>query len=932
MSAKPQIIADDVDTPAHVAGAAATTPPGPTPPAPIPPNDAALTPMMAQYWAVKNQYPDALVFYRMGDFFEMFFDDAEKASRILDIALTKRGKDRGAEIPMCGVPVHSHESYLARLIKAGCRVAICEQTETPEEAKKRGGYKALVNRDVVRLITPGTLTEDTLLNARDANYVAALATSGGQYALAQYALAWADMSTGAFYCQSLSRADVPGALARIDAREVIMPDTLVNDEACADMVVPLGRAVTPVPKSLFDADNAKKRLHAFYGVDTLQGFGSFQTADIAACGTLLDYIERTQKNNAPHIRPPQMMAPGDVVEIDSATRRNLELTRTLAGERAGSLLAVVDRTVTSSGARLLGERLAAPSRMLDVIAARHDQAELFLNDEALRLDIRDALKRAPDIERACSRLALRRGGPRDLAMVRDGLNAAQDVRLRLAGSGAAASTLVAPLQANAELTALVDYLAAALADDLPVFTRDGGFIRAGYNPALDELKLLRDDSRKLIANLQAQYANDTGIQQLKISHNNILGYYIEVPSKVADRLMVHGAPVSGPAPANDRDTPRDNPFVHRQTLANVARFTTPQLSELEARISSAADRAVALEVELFEAMREQAVALARPLAAVAHGLAACDVAAATADLAARSNHTRPVMEDSCRLVIEKGRHPVVEANIGASFMPNDCDLSNGQRLWLLTGPNMAGKSTFLRQNALIVLMAQAGLFVPAQAAVIGLCDRIFSRVGAADDLARGHSTFMVEMVETAAILNLATERSLVILDEIGRGTATFDGLSIAWGVLEYLHDINRCRGLFATHYHELNNLAGRLGNLSPHAMKVQEWKGEIVFLHEVVAGGADRSYGLHVAKLAGLPEAVLRRAKTVLAGLEKSEQSGNMSQLAASLPLFAAAMEKPETAQTPPPVKAMLDSIEPDALSPREALEWLYTLKREWKN
>jgi DNA mismatch repair protein MutS len=837
--------------------------------------------------------------------------------RVLDITLTKaREKRKGDDISMCGVPLHSCEPYLSRLIRAGHKVAICEQTETPEQAKARGGYKALVTRDVVRIITPGTITEDTLLDARTANYIACVA--GPPHAMG---LAWLDMSTGDFKTQSVSGPSLSAVLERISAREVLAPERL-SQEAALDGI---GRALTLQPNSLFDADNAQKRLCAFYGVQTLDAFGNFSDAEIAAAGSLLDYINRTQKGAMPHLSPPRGLRPDGVMDIDAATRRNLEISRTITGERAGSLLECIDRTLTSAGSRLLAERLSAPSRDATEITQRLSQVAQFFERAQDRDAIRSFLRRMPDIERALSRLSLGRGSARDLAMIRDGIAASADIRAyfieRMAGADAVAAISDA-LSADADIHHLHDTLVRALASELPALLADGGFIARGYLPALDELKALRDDSKKHIAKLQADYAGMTGIASLKVAHNNVLGYYIEISAKYADQLMVHGKPAN--------DGVRENPFVHRQTLANVVRFSTPQLSELESKIVSAADRALALEMQAFEELRQMVIRSAATLTRMAGGLAALDVCTSLADLAAEQNYVCPVIDDSFAFDIKGGRHPVVEAALVAQsagkFVPNDSNLSDASRLWLLTGPNMAGKSTFLRQNALIAILAQMGSFVPAASAHIGVVDKLFSRVGASDDLARGRSTFMVEMVETSAILNQATARSLVILDEIGRGTATFDGLSIAWACLEYLHDVSQCRGFFATHYHELTNLTERLSSLSCHAMKVREWKGDIVFLHEVVAGAADQSYGVHVAKLAGLPPAVVTRAQQILDELQKSETSGALAALVDNLPLFQSVTAK-QTPVLPAVLKDFLDTLEPDALSPKEALEALYKLK-----
>ncbi len=867
------------------------------------------TPMMAQYHALKNQYPDALLFYRMGDFYEMFFDDAVKAAECLDITLTKRGKNQGDEIPMCGVPYHSYEPYLAKLIRAGFKVAICEQTETPEQAKKRGGYKALVNRDVIRVVTQGTLTEDTLLSPRDNNYLACACEAAGNFGLS-----WLDLSTGEFLVQPLDRAQVSAALDRIAPSELLLQDRL----AALDIFAQQKDFITPQPSSLFDSQNAQKRLETLFGVGTLESFGALSRAEIAAAGALVDYVGRTQKGKMPHLFRPRQMTFGAVMEIDPATRRSLELTRTQSGERRGSLLDCIDRTVTGAGARLLQTRLAGPLTDLAEIKTRHDQVETFVQAASLRAMLRDRLAQMPDMERALSRLTVGRGGPRDLGMVRDALDTAETLRgILLASGGDILLAFAGSLSADASCQSLKDTLKAALDDTLPFSDRDGGFIRPGYAADLDHLRGLRDDAKRLIAGLQQKYRDDTDISLLKISYNNVLGYFIEVPSRHADRLMVKREDAS-------------NPYIHRQTLANNARFTTPELSELERDIASAGEKSLALEQRLFADFVQQAAAQSESLGALARAAATLDVALSLAELAAEKNHIRPSMEDSLAFDIRGGRHPVVEAALqkdGAPFVPNDCSLDPQQRLWLLTGPNMAGKSTFLRQNALIAIMAQMGAFVPATDARIGIVDKCFSRVGASDDLARGRSTFMVEMVETATILNQATARSLVILDEIGRGTATYDGLSIAWACVEHLHEVIQCRGVFATHYHELTNLKSKLPALSCHSMQVKEWEGDVIFLHSVAAGAADRSYGIHVARLAGLPEHVIARADAVLELLNKGEHGGAaLTRLSDDLPLFSAAPAASKPAAKSK-VEENLKALNPDDLSPKEALEALYLLK-----
>lgn len=874
------------------------------------------TPMMAQYLSVKEQYPDCLLFYRMGDFYELFFDDAVKAAETLDITLTRRGKTQGDEIPMAGVPFHSCDPYLAKLIKAGFKVAICEQIETPEEAKKRGGHKALVRRDVIRVVTQGTLTEDTLLDARENNYIAALAESGGQYGLS-----WLELSTGEFKVEPVGGAVISGTLERIGASEILISDALLKKDFFTSMFKTLREKVTTQPNSLFDPHNAQKQLEKMFGVATLESFGGFSRAETAAAGALIDYVERTQLGKMPHLARPQQIAAGAVMEIDAATRRSLELTRTLSGERKGSLLHCIDRTVTAAGARMLQSRLSAPLVDISAINRRLDETACLLENGMLRDSVREELRKTPDMERALSRLSAGRGGPRDLAQIRDGLKRAETIRAIFAVGPfpEALKDISSGLAQDPPVQTLADRLKSALADELPFLARDGNFIREGYSRKLDDLRSLRNDSKRLIARLQEQYQKQTGIDSLKISFNNILGYYIEVPAKKADPLMVR----------KGTDSANDNPFLHRQTMANAVRFTTPELAELERDISSASEKAMGIEQELFNQMAEETSRLSESIGRNARALATLDVAAAMAALAAAQNYARPEISNDASFNIAGGRHPVVEQALragGTDFIPNDCNLGDETCLWLLTGPNMAGKSTFLRQNALIAIMAQMGGFVPAAAAEIGIVDKLFSRVGAADDLARGQSTFMVEMIETAAILNQATEKSLVILDEIGRGTATFDGLSIAWACVEYLHETNRCRTLFATHYHELTGLQGRMPRIACRSMKVKEWKGDIVFLHEVQEGSADRSYGIHVAKLAGMPGVAIGRARQVLEMLQTGEQSGALARLAHDLPLFSSVSKSANERKSP--VEERLKEIDPDAMTPREALDALFELKK----
>lgn len=866
------------------------------------------TPMMAQYLEIKDRYPDALLFYRMGDFYELFNDDAVKASATLEITLTKRGKKDGSDTPMCGVPFHAYEPYLAKLIRAGFKVAICEQTETPAESKARAKAegrptsKSLVNRDVVRLVTQGTLTEDTLLNARENNYLSALTEIGGQYGLA-----WIELSTGAFSVQSISKNNINAAIGRIDARE-----TLLSDRLQADFTDLTNKTIQP--QSTFNADNAKKRLESMFGVDTLESFGAFSRAEIAAAGALIDYVERTQIGKMPYLETPRQVSSGDTLEIDAATRANLELTRTLAGQRKGSLLETIDRTITGPGARLLQSYLAAPLTNIEGINNRLDRIECLHANSDFTDILREQLKSTPDMERALARVTVGRGSPRDLLMLREGLKNAEIIRATIQNNEPARAAFDEALNNLKSLPHLSDFqdkLTAAIDDECPALARDGGFIAYSFDKHLDDLKTLKENSRKVIASLQSDYQKQTGIDTLKIKFNNVLGYFIEVTAKHGDAMI------------------GNTDFIHRQTMANAVRFTTPQLAELERDITSAGEKSLALELQIFDKLVDECIAYASDIGERARALASIDCTAGLATLAIEMDYTRPTLDTSLDFNIEGGRHPVVEAALkkdASNFIPNNCDLSGNQRLWLLTGPNMAGKSTYLRQNALIAILAQIGAFVPAKSAHIGVIDRVFSRVGASDDLARGRSTFMVEMVETATILNQATERSLVILDEIGRGTATFDGLSIAWACVENLHEVNRCRSLFATHYHELTALTSKLASLTCYSMQVKEWKGDIIFMHTIAQGAADRSYGIHVAKLAGLPEAVIDRAGTILELLQTGEQSGNLAKLADDLPLFSSA-PPPKASKQNTALTTAVNDIDPDALSPRDALELIYTLK-----
>lgn len=879
------------------------------------------TPVMAQFFEAKAKAPGALVFFRMGDFYELFFDDARLAAEALGIALTYRGKHLGEDIPMAGVPMHAADAYLAKLIRAGHRVAVCEQMEDPREAKKRGS-KSVVRRDVVRVVTPGTLTEDALLDARGANRLAAVAVRSGQAAVASV-----ELSTGEVECLLLDRAAVGPALAALRPSEVLTPDRLFADPELAAALKGCGALVQPMPNALAEPGAAASRVRRLYGVETLDGFGALEPVEVSALGLIAAHLETTQAGRLPLLRAPRRLSASEVMAIDPATRTSLEIERAQNGGREGSLLGCIDRTVTSAGARRLADRLGRPLLDVAAIDARLDSVALFVERRPLREGVRERLREAGDLARALSRLALGRGGPRDLGQVRAALSVGEAVAALFAlqhqplqplPSEVAAALDAVSLGPQPELAAFLAQLRAGLEADLPALSREGGFVAAGFRPELDAARALRDDSRRVIVALETRLASETGVA-LKVRHNAVLGYFVEASAARADPLF---------------QPPWAARFIHRQTMADRVRFTTVELAELDAKIAQAADRALAMEVDTFEALRRQATALAAPLQAVADALATLDVAAALGEWAAEVDAVRPELDDGLAFHAEGARHAVVEAAVrrgGAPYTPNDCRLDGagegGPRLAIVTGPNMAGKSTFLRQNALLAVLAQAGSFVPARRLRLGIVDRLFSRVGAGDDLARGRSTFMTEMVETAAILTQATPRSLVVLDEIGRGTATYDGLAIAWACAEALHDVNQCRALFATHYHELARLEGRLAHVCNLSMRAKEWKGDLVFLHEAAPGAADRSYGVQVAKLAGVPAPVVARARQVLARLERDPNSPARLD---DLPLFAAAATRePEPAafSGPSPLEAALAEVAPDDLSPREALETLYRLK-----
>jgi DNA mismatch repair protein MutS len=863
---------------------------------------------------IKSDYSEALLFYRMGDFYELFFEDAKVASSALDIALTKRGKQGGEDIPMCGVPHHSAENYIFTLINKGFRVAICEQMESPEEAKKRG-YKSVVRREVVRLVTPGTLTEDNLLDARKNNYLAAYSVVHNEASVS-----WIDISTGCFYISNIEPERLGSELTRLSPSEILLSENLARVHR--DLAEEFGISVTELANSAFDSSSATERLKKTFNIETIDGLGAFNRAEMSAMGAIIEYLQITQKGKLPLLSRPRRELNSSFMAIDTATRKNLELTKGLSsGNKSGSLLSVIDQTLTSGGARLLEKRISSPSTNLDEIKKRLNSIDFMIADAELSYSLQSELRKVPDLDRALSRISLDRAGPRDLVAIRNGLRQSSIITKML--SNFSLPMLIEEKSAVfPDQDKFLNLLTEALSDEPPILTRDGGFIREGFDPKLDEARRLRNEGRKVIAEMQMGYVKKSGIQSLKIKHNNVLGYFIETPATYAERML---------------SKPLSETFIHRQTTANQVRFSTLELSDIETNILNAASHSLEIEKRTFEDLCSKILIYGHHITDIADFLSEIDLGVALSTLAKNESWVKPVVDGSRNFDVTGGRHPVVEHALkkeGKTFISNDCILNDG-KICLLTGPNMSGKSTFLRQNAIIVLLAQIGSFVPATEAKIGIVSQLFSRVGASDDLARGRSTFMVEMVETASILNQADENSFVILDEIGRGTATYDGLSIAWATLEHLHNVSKTRALFATHYHELTHLSVEMDRLENSTVAVKEWEGEVVFLHEVTRGAADRSYGIQVAKLAGLPTTVIKRSNLILEKLERGQYQGqdNFKDLINDLPLFSNdhISNKIEEKKVDA-LQQEIETINLDNTSPKEALDFLYKLKESLKD
>jgi DNA mismatch repair protein MutS len=868
----------------------------------------AATPMMQQYLDSKSACGDALLLFRMGDFYELFYDDAKTAARILGLTLTSRDKGENP-IPMAGFPYHQLESYLAKLIGAGQRAAVCEQVEDPKLAK------GLVKREVTRVVSPGTLTDDALLDPRESNFLAAVALPAHKNNGEDRAgLAWAELSTGRFLAASVPARKLTDELARIGPAECLVAE---DADFCEEAGLGAGAKrmmVTRRPAWAFGLESAVGTLQKHFQTATLDGFGfdDGDSAALRAAGALIDYLRETQKASLAHIDRLTPHRSGQTLEIDEATRRSLEITRTIrSGMREGSLLAVIDKTVTPMGARLLADWLANPLTNRVAIEGRLDAVVELMADDALRELVREALRGVYDLERLLARVTTGRASPRDLSFIGRTLAALPKLKAKLT---ARKSALLSELERCIDLCPDVRArLESALVEECPLATKDGGIIRGGYNGDLDRLRDLAAGGKEWIARYQADQAAATGITNLKVAYNKVFGYYIEITNSQKEKTPPH--------------------YIRKQTTVNAERYITPELKEYEEQVVTADERARQLEYELFVLLREGVEKEGRRLLATAAALAQLDVIAGLAELARQRGYVRPTIVDEPTLRILDGRHPVLDlTEAQGTFVPNDCACGGDDgTVLLITGPNMAGKSTYIRQVALITLLAQIGSLVPAREATIGIADRIFARVGASDELSRGQSTFMVEMTETARILNTATARSLVILDEIGRGTSTYDGISLAWAIVEHLHDAIGCRTLFATHYHELTDLAQSLTGVRNLNVAVKEWQDHVVFLHKIVAGAADKSYGIHVARLAGVPREVNERAKQILARLEeehlgengrpKMTVKGKRSRKGdLQLTLFAA----PEH-----PVVQELRQIDVDGLTPLEALKRLAELQSQ---
>ncbi len=861
------------------------------------------TPMMDQYLNIKNQYKDVLLFYRMGDFYELFFEDAVVASQALDIALTKRGKSNGKDIPMCGVPFHSADNYLPKLIKKGFNVAVCEQTETAEEAKIKS-KKGPLKREVVRIISPGTLTEDNLLERKTNNFLGALSDNNGSISIA-----WVDVSTGYFKSRNIqedNKSSTKQLLANLLLR-MNFSELLISEDFDLDLIVEEWHSILKKqPPSLFHYSSCLDQILSYYSIVSLEGVGSFSDGEIKAAAVLLSYLKLTQCGKIPLLSMIQTETQNNFLEIDYFTQKSLEIFNNLSGGTEGSLISCLDETKTACGARLLKQRVIEPFCKIEQIQDRYDLTNWIIENKINISQYQIDFENIPDLERSLSRISLSRGGPKDLFLMSNGLLIIKGIYEDLISHNQDGKT---PSLLNFIIDNLdIDYslfsnINKAFKSNVPIIAKEGNFIKEGYNKELDLLRNYRNYELDHIAKLQKKYSDLTNVNSLKIKHNRMLGYHIEVRA------------------LHDESMRNIDLFIHRQTTAQTSRFTTVELNDVENQIINSFEKALKIEIDIFNNFVTQILDKGKEILNVALSISELDISIMVANQSISRNYTCPNILEEKTLEIFGGRHPVVEQQMNLnekSFIFNDCILNKRDFIWLITGPNMAGKSTFLRQNALIVIMAQAGLFVPAQKANIGIFDKIFSRVGASDDLAKGQSTFMIEMIETSLILNTATDKSLVILDEIGRGTSTFDGLAIAWSVLEYLHEKIKPRTLFATHYHELTSLKENLKNLSCHQMSIKEWNDSIIFMHKILNGEADKSYGIHVAKLAGLPLDVTHKATKLLSNLKRKDRE--KQHMRTDDPVISEKNKDEEFFRE-------FDRINVDEITPRQSLDILYKLK-----
>lgn len=849
------------------------------------------TPMMQQYLQLKLQHKDYLLFYRMGDFYELFFDDAISAAQELDITLTKRGKHLSQDIPMCGVPFHASEFYVNKLLRKGYSIAICEQIESPEEAKKRG-QKAVVKREVVRIVTPGTIMEEILLESKKTNYLGVILKSKQNIVIAL-----ADVSVGVFSVETIHEDALAIEMSRIMPKEVLLPDLLAYDDIIISHLEKFTTCITKRPDSIFDYSRCCKHLLDFYGVQFIDGMGKFSQDEIIAAGALVEYLQYTQKASMPKLKLLSRIKSTNFMQIDPATRYNLEIIKGLRDD-SKSLLSVIDKTLTACGGRLLAVYLSSPLIDPTAINSRLNNVEEFIRRYEIRAKVRGLLMHFPDVERSLSRINAARLNIKELFCIRDGLEIMLKIADIIHGAGVveAMQSLVKEVPAFDEL---FQKLKTTLIKDIGEITGSKSVIEQGFDPHLDRLYDLKNNAQDSIDKLRDKYRKLTGISTLRINKNNVLGYFIEVSSANASKVT-------------------NEIFRHKQSLGSAVRYTSDELVALETDIIMCDTKIDRIEKEILAGLYQSVTEHSDSIGSIANTVAAIDVFAALAELSACNGYVRPIVDSSKEFNVVGGYHPMVQETIKNKFIANDCSLNEKDAIWLITGPNMAGKSTFLRQNALICILAQIGSFVPAESAHIGVVDKLFSRIGASDNISSGQSTFMVEMLETSHITNTATTRSLIIMDEVGRGTSTYDGLAIAKAVVEYIHDKVGCRMLFATHYHEMCVLEEKLANLSCHTMKVIELQNKIKFMHEVIPGRANKSYGIHVAQLAGMQAEILNQAYSILKQLEEKDYD------------MQSKYENNSALQTSSRIDAMqkiIAGLDMNNITPQRAINILFQLK-----